>query len=132
LNRTRAFILIDLSAAWAFTYQKPLLPWVKQTFPGTTTLDLDHRSDPLLVTQASRLLEEAEQAVLYFVADEAAGFGTLTPLLEQLIRQRQKCLALLQGQHPPLHRLLSARPDLAFLSSEKEAELREKVQQIWG
>ncbi len=58
--------------------------------------------------------------------------GTLTPLLEQLIRQRQKCLALLQGQHPPLHRLLNSRPDLAFFAAEKEEELRAKVESIWG
>lgn len=96
------------------------------------TLDLDQRSDPLLVTHACRLLEEAEQAILYVIGEEEAGIGTLSPLLEQVIRQRQKCLALLQGQHLPLHRLLSGRPDLGFFSSEKEEDLREKVQVIWG
>lgn len=86
----------------------------------------------MLVTQAYRLLEEAEQAVVYVIGEEEAGIGTLTPLLEQVIRQRQKCLVLLQGQHPRLHRMLSGRPGLDYFTSEKEEYLREKVQRIWG
>jgi hypothetical protein len=128
----RAFILIDLSSAAAFTYQKPPLQWVKQTFPDTTTLDLDDRSDALLVRYACRVLEEANQVIIYFQSEKEAGFGTLAPLLEQVIRQRQKCLVLLQGQHPRLHRMLQARPELPFFSSEEEADLREKMQGIWG
>jgi nucleoside-triphosphatase THEP1 len=130
LDSTRAFLLIDLSAAGTFTYQKPILQWVKQGFPAVTVLDLDQRSEPVLVTYACRLLEEAEQAVIYFIGEKEAGFATLTPLLEQIIRQRHKCLVLLQGQHPRLHRMLSARSDLRYFFSEEEEELRERVREL--
>jgi hypothetical protein len=127
----RAFLLIDLSPTGPFTYQRPTLQWVKHAYPGTTTLDLDHQSNAMLVTYACRLLEEVEQAVVYVSSEAETGFGSLAPLLEQLIRHRQKCLVLLQGQYPRLHRMLSSRPDALFFSAEKEDELRERVKDFW-
>jgi hypothetical protein len=123
--------LIDLSPTGVFNYQKPPLQWVNKTFPGSTTLDLDQQSDAVLVQYACRLLEEAEQAVVYVHSESETGFGSLSPLVEQLIRYRQKCLLLLQGQHPRLHRMLSSRPDTLFFSGEKEEELLERVREFW-
>lgn len=128
----RAFLYVDLRESAGFPFQNPLLQQVKHDFPAVSTFDLDAASSPLLIDYACRLLDEAAQAVVFFKSEKENALGGTARILEQVIRQRLKCLVLLHGSHPRLRRMLSARTDLRFYAAEEEEELWEKAVAFLG
>lgn len=123
----RAFLYVDLRESAGFHYQNSLLQQVKHDFPAVSTFDLDAASSPLLIDYACRLLDEAAQAVVFFKSEKENALGGAARIMEQVIRQRPRCLVLLHGTHPRLRRMLSARTDLRFYAAEEEEELWEKA-----
>ena len=120
----QAFLYFDLSSDTAF--HKPVVEQVRQSIPTVSVLDLDARSDELLQHYALRLLREAEKAVVCIKADESTvELGVLMSLLEELFEEEKQRLVLLQGQHPRLQRIFSARPHVAFKVVEEEQVLEE-------
>lgn len=117
-------LLLDLTAIAA--YHQPLVAQVKQTWPEVVTLDVDARSDDLLLHYALQLLREADKAVVLVKADESIpGFGNVMPLVEELLLPQDGRLILLLGRHPRLERMLQARPDILFKTMKEEDVLQE-------
>ena len=121
----QAFLYFDLTPDTAFL--KPVVEQVRQSLPTVSILDLDTKSDELLLHYALRLLRESESAVVCIRADESTtNFGSLMPLLEELVEEGKQRLVLLQGQHPRLQRIFAARPHVVFKAME-EAQVVEEV-----
>ncbi|WP_114783884.1 hypothetical protein [Botryobacter ruber] len=129
----QAFLLIDLSNAAGAVYEQPLLAHVKKTFPGISTFDLDAQSDTMLQQYAVRLLQEADKAAVCIRADEdAAGFGTIMPVLEELLTPHPDRLLLLYGINQRLQRMLQARPLLAFSVVNDEQTVYRQLQRYFA
>lgn len=99
-------LYVELTEAISFSYEKPILDWVKIRFTQAIVYDLDNHSEVLLIQYASELLEKAEKAVIIFHAVEAS-MGSLRILLEKVIQGKEKCLVCLNGHHAMLERMLS-------------------------
>jgi len=114
-------VFLYVSLAVGAAYQPPLIAQVKQAFPAVTVLDVDARSDELLLHHALRLLREADRAVVCIQAEEAdAGLGNIVPVLEELLQEQEQRLVLLLGRHPRLVRIFQSRPHVHFKEVRQE------------
>ena len=105
-----------------YSYHQPLLTEVKRLFPALTCLDLDSFSEEYLMMQAGRLLEQADQCVVYFASPAPeTPLGATLSLAEGLLRRPAASLVVVQGQHTRLERLFAQRRPLTFLSNPSEA-----------
>lgn len=126
----QAFLYLDLTASPSF--QQPAVAAVKKALPDVSVLDVDTRSDEMLQHYALRMLREATRAVVCLKADEnTANFGSIMPLLEELLQGQEQRLVLLLGQHPRLRRMFQARPHVLFQEVAEE-ELVGKVRVFLG
>ena len=124
-----AVIYLELLEQPHWGYQKPLLQWVNSLYRNITTLDLDSRSDKMLIDYACRLVTESERCVVFVEAQPQAHFGNATRFLELLLQQGNNCLVLLHGKNERLQQIYAARPMLLFFQAEEEAPLRVKLKQ---
>ena len=113
----QVFIQVSLGILERYSFQQPLLQQVKKQLPEVLTLDIDSASDEMLVSQACRLVQEAEQPAIYFkVAVPNANFGAAFRLIEELIRENKPALVLTEGTHIRLANIINVRPHLQFVS----------------
>ncbi|AKD02587.1 hypothetical protein POKO110462_08725 [Pontibacter korlensis] len=120
----QAFLYVDLTSDTSF--QQPVVEEVHKSLPSVSVLDIDARSDKLLQHYALRLLREAARAVVCIKAEEhTQDLGSLMPLLEELFQEGKQRLVLLQGQHPRLQRIFSARSHVAFKVVTEEEVVQE-------
>lgn len=113
----QVFIYAELLNEPNYSYQKPILSWIKQTVHSVDCLDIDSFTEDYLITQACQMLENATTKVVYFksaVID--ASMGSLARLAEVLIQNTEgKRLMILEGQHTRLEKIFLNRPGLEFL-----------------
>ena len=129
----KAFLLIDLSHAAGAVYEQPVLTHVKNMFPEVASLDLDAQSDTILQQYAVRLLQEADKAAVCVKANEdAAAFGSILPVLEELLSPHPNRLLLLYGTNQRLQRMLQARPQIAFSVAQDEQTVYRQLQQYFA
>ena len=122
----RAFILVTLTEAPDFTYQQPILEWVKESSSNSIAgWDIDAFSEETLVNHACRLMQEAEAFVIYFkLQKENVSLGAGLKIVEEIIRGGKAGLILLEGMHQRLSAIFSSRPEINFKEAESEADLR--------
>ncbi|RAU84020.1 hypothetical protein [Pontibacter arcticus] len=129
----KAFLYIQLSAGKDLPYQQPILSAVKEALPDVTVLDIDLDTDKLTLQMATRLLEEATQAVVCIKGEqEQAGFGSILPLFEALLTPHQNRLLLILGQPARLLRMLQARPQLLVKQVQSETEIVQQAAVFFG
>lgn len=127
------FIYAELPNELPYSYQKPLLTKIKRHFPDVIYLDMDAHSEEFLVSQACRLVAQAEVGVIYFNSSAPeTSLGATLPLAEVLIRRQEKTLVILQGPHSRLERLLINRSNLTFLNNPSEELLLEHLRDFYG
>lgn len=107
----QAFLYIDLSGAT--TYENSLLLWIRRSFPGVTTFDVDARSDATLQQHAVKLLQEMPESIVCVKGGEA-DLGNIMVLLEELFQPQPLRLIFLLGDQPRLLRMLQARPQVRY------------------
>lgn len=109
----QVFIQVYLGLKEHYAFAQPVLQSIKKELPAVVALDIDAASDQMLVTQACRLVQEAEQAVVYFkVAEPNASLGAAFRLVEEVIRKNEPALILIEGTHLRLAGIIKSRPYL--------------------
>ena len=114
---------LNLTDEAPFTYEKPLLNWVKQQYPAVMTFDLDAASDGLMFSHAQRLLQEARFCLLFLETGQKQKLGPEMKLLDILFRKETGAAVALWGDHPLLENVLKARPTISFHQAESEEAL---------
>ena len=122
----QAFILVSLTEVPAFTYQQPILQWVKTASKNSmVVLDIDAFSEEALVNHACQLMQEAEVYTVYFkLQKNDATLGASLKIVEEIIRSGKAGLVLLEGKHQRLSAIFSSRPEINFKAAATESDLR--------
>ena len=129
----QAFIQVNIENEPAFSYQRPLLPWLTAQAPGLAVLDIDSFSDEMLVSQAGRLIQEAAAYAVYFkVAEPNAQLGAAFKLLEEIIRGDKPALILTEGTHARLDAIMQARPHLLLKKVTSQEEVKPHLAEYFG
>jgi hypothetical protein len=121
----KTFIQVNVENTAAFSYHRPLLPWLRAQVPEIAVLDIDSDSDEMLVLQAGRLLQEATFYAVYFkVAEPNARLGSAFKLVEEIIREDKPGLILIEGGHNRLTAIMQARPHLLLKTVTSQEEIK--------
>jgi hypothetical protein len=121
----KTFIQVDVENTAAFSYNRPLLQWLKAQAPEIAVLDIDSYSDEMLISQAGRLLREAIFYAVYFkVAETNAQLGSAFKLVEEIIREDKPGLILIEGDHARLTAIVQARPHLQLKTVTSPEEVK--------
>ncbi|GEO02574.1 hypothetical protein AAE02nite_02380 [Adhaeribacter aerolatus] len=124
----QTFIQVNIENTTSFSFQRPLLSWLKARNPEMAVLDLDSFSDEMLVKQAGRLIQEAVKYAVYFkVAEPDAKLGAAFKLLEEIIGEDKPGLILLEGTHARLTAILQSRPHLQFNTVPNPEEVKQHL-----
>ncbi len=86
-------------------YEKPWLKAAQEIFPEAITYDLDNHSETLVVDYALRLIEEAEQVLCILEVKSQASISSLFKIFEKIIRKREKCQLIFNGEHPVVEKM---------------------------
>lgn len=103
-------IYIEISDILNFSYEKPILQFVKTHFPEVIIYDLDSQSDSSIVRYATELLDKADKAVICIQASEAKT-GVLLSFFEKMINCKHKCFVWFNGQNTLVEKMLSIFDD---------------------
>jgi hypothetical protein len=101
----QAAIYIQLLDHTGYTYEKPLLPQLKQRLPELILYDFDTQSDRLVIGYGMELLEKADKVVVFIEANESSA-SVLIAFLEKLLAYQQKCMVVLYGKNHLVDRML--------------------------
>ncbi|MBB6609915.1 hypothetical protein H7F15_02595 [Pontibacter sp. Tf4] len=130
----KAFLYIRLlSDGETIVYGNPVLDQVKKLSPDVALLDLDSRSEQLVLHYAKQLLHEATQTIVCIDSTTPdAGFGNVFPLLEQVLESENNQLILFRNSHHRLQRMVQARPELKAIVVQDNAALLQAVEQFYS
>jgi len=125
----KALLYISLLAEnQTINYSNAVVEQVKKQFPEVAVLDVDNRSDQLVLHYAKQLLQTADQLIVCIdSATPDAGFGSLFSLLELLLENPKDQLILFRNEHTRLQRMVQARAELKAVSVNSDDELLEQV-----
>jgi hypothetical protein len=115
-----AVVVIDLSEGASFSYQQPVVAWVKEHFPLVVTLDVDAASAPGLLGYAQKLLHEARFCALFLKTGSKQPLGPATGLVEGMLRKGGAGAICQEGEQPQVASIFRARPAIAFYHSTQE------------
>ncbi|NEM96647.1 hypothetical protein [Pontibacter burrus] len=122
-----------LSKGETIAYSNPVLDQVKQQLPDVAVLDLDSRSDQLVLHYARQLLKEASQTIVCIDSTTPdAGFGSIFSLLEPMLESEKKQLILFRNSHHRLQRMVQARQELQLKMMQDDVELLQVVGQFYS
>lgn len=114
-------------------YSNPVLDQVKKQLPDVALLDLDSRSDQLVLHYARQLLKEASQTIVCINSTTPdSDFGSVFSLLELILESEKKQLILFRKNHNRLQRMVQARPELNAIVAQNDAELLQAVEQFYS
>jgi len=125
----QAFIQVNIENSPSFSFQRPLLSWLKAQNAEIAVLDVDSLSDEMLTTQAGRLMQEAAKYAIYFkVAEPNANLGAAFKLVEEIIKEEKPGLIIIEGTHARLTAIVQSRPHLQYtpVNSPEEVKLHLK------
>jgi len=95
-------------------------------------LDVDPKSDQLVLHYAKQMLQTADQLIVCIdSATPDAGFGSIFPLVELLLENPKEQLILFRNEHTRLQRMVQARPELRAVLVNSEDELLEQVKHVF-
>lgn len=105
-------------------FHKPLLSFLKETFPKVQIYDLDNHSDAVTQHYAKFLCQEASEICAYFHFEQKASLAPLpTTLMRQIITRRQNVQILFNYSAKslePYQRLIA--PERCHLLSSTEEQ----------
>src|SRR4051794_6960065 len=102
-----AIIHIEITESPDFVYEKPLIAWAKNEFKEITTFDMDNHSDSQLFQFAASLIEKEERVAIFIEVKYEAGSGKFLSLAETIIKNKEKCLVLMNGDSKILQKMFS-------------------------
>ena len=125
----KALLYISLLAEnQPVNYSNAVLEQVKKQFPEVAVLDIDSKSDQLVLHYAKQMLQIADQLIVCIDgATSDAGFGSIFSLVELLLENPKEQLILFRNEHTRLQRMVQARPELKSVLVNSEDELLEQV-----
>jgi len=103
----QALIHITIAANPAFSYQIPLLDWVKQQPFDVVCYDFDNHSEAVLADYAIQLLDQSAKALIVIEYNASSQQrGSSIKLLNKAVRQKYKDIKLiLNGTDPVLEKM---------------------------
>lgn len=90
----------------SFSYDKPLMNFVKKNFPEVITYDFDNFSEKMLIEQAIKLLEQADTICIFLNSKADTPLLGFMPFLQKILQKRKSCLVFLEGDHTQLSTFL--------------------------
>ncbi|KAA5549190.1 hypothetical protein [Adhaeribacter rhizoryzae] len=128
-----AFIQVNIENTASFSFQRPLLSWLKAQNPEIAVLDVDSLSDEMLITQASRLIQEAAKYAIYFkVAEPNGNLGAAFKLVEEIIREDKPGLILIEGTHTRLTAIVQSRFYLQYIPVNNPEEIKPHLKEYFN
>jgi hypothetical protein len=115
-----AVVLADLTQEARFTYQQPVLAWVKARYPQVATLDVDAASEPALLGYAQKLLQEARFGLVFLKTGPKQPIGVAAALVESILQKGASGAVCLDGEQAQILSILRARPAIRFHQSTRE------------
>jgi hypothetical protein len=124
----QAVIYIEITDELSFSYEKPILGFIKTQYSGITLYDFDNHSDAVMVKYAVELLAQADQLLIIIQARESPT-NHLISFFEKLIYYQDKCKVFFDGNHGLTERMLSL-VNTGNQRIKKDLSLPEKQQEI--
>ena len=126
----KSLIYIELTESVPTAYEKELISWAKNQFPGISTFDLDNHSEVLMFSYAETLAEQADRLVVYVKTREVPA-GKFIRLAEKLIARKFPILVIMQGENALLSRMFSVLKD-SFYKGLSEEEGKKMTEEFLG
>lgn len=120
----QALIHITIAAQPIFSYQLPLLNWVKQQPFEVVCFDFDNHSEATLTTYAIQLLDQADK-VLIVIENEAPSSpkNSIIKLMNKAVHLKNKEIkAILNGSDPMLERMGNVLGETNFYTNQTMEE----------
>jgi hypothetical protein len=112
----KSFVYIEVSKEINFTYEKEFVLKVKEAIPDVETFDLDNHSDSAIITYTIDLIKKSDRSFLLFNAEKEASLGKLMILLEEVLKNKDKCSVKMIGANTTVSKYLRLlNPDESFI-----------------
>lgn len=102
----KSFVYIEVTKEINFSYEKEFVLKVKDAIPDVETFDLDNHSDSAIITYTIDLIKKSDRSFLLFKAEEEALAGKLMILLEEVLKNKDKCSVKMIGKNSVLSKYL--------------------------
>ena len=114
-------------------YGNAVLDQVKKHFPEVAVLDVDSKSDQLVLHYAKQLLQDSEQVIVCIDSAAAdSGFGSVFPLLKLVLEGQKDQLIVFRSEHTSLQRIVQARPELQMQAVQDDVELIQVMKEFYS
>jgi hypothetical protein len=124
-----ALISIEVVESPGFVYENPSISWVKKEYPKVITFDLDNHSDSTLFSYASKLIENEDKIIIYIDVKNEAGAGKLLGLVENIIKNKDKCLVIMKGNSRLLQKMFSLLKE-SFRLNPDEPQIKNLINDL--
>jgi hypothetical protein len=103
----KVLIHIELLNEPSASYVKEMMSWAREAIKDLVTFDLDNFSDQYMFKYAMELIEKEEKIVIIIDVKEKAQAGKILGLIEKIIKHKDKCLVMMNGENAVLEKMLS-------------------------
>jgi hypothetical protein len=103
----KVLIHIELLNEPSVSYDKEMISWARENIRNLATFDLDNFSDQYMFKYAMELIEKEEKLVIIIEAKEKAQAGKMLGLIEKIIKHKDKCRVMMNGENAMLEKMLS-------------------------
>jgi hypothetical protein len=103
----KVLIHIELLNEPSASYDKEMISWARENIKDLATFDLDNFSDQYMFKYAIELIEREEKAVIIIDVKEKAQAGKMLGLIEKIIKHKDKCMVMMNGENAMLEKILS-------------------------
>jgi hypothetical protein len=121
-----AVLHIEIVDEQVYTYDKPVLQYVQQHYPGTVVFDFDNRSEATTAGYALQIIADAEKVAIILQLREG-NTGILFSFFEKLINVQEKCLLFVNGSNRIVERMLSAMEEQQIRKGLSETVQQEEI-----
>lgn len=125
----QAVIYVEIANEMSFSYEKPILNFIKANYPHITLYDFDNHSDAMMIRYAIELLAQTDQVLIIIEAKESPA-NQLISFFEKLIQFPHMYKVLFNGSNMLAERMLGilakdegkVKKDLSFLKKQQEIQ----------
>jgi hypothetical protein len=103
----KVLIYLELLEEPSVNYEKEIISWGKENIKSLISFDLDNFSDQYMFKYAIELIEKEEKIVVVVDIKGQAQAGKLMGLVEKIIKYKNKCLVLMNGENVMLEKMFS-------------------------
>jgi hypothetical protein len=127
----KVLIHIELLEEPSVNYDKEIISWARQNIKDLVSFDLDNFSDQYMFKYATELIEKEEKIMVMLDVKGQIQAGKFMGLIEKIIKHKDKCLVLMNGENAMLDKMFSL-PGIKFNKVELSGDQKKIITQLFN